>query len=151
MIRPREESLKKGSYVMYFEERRRRNIKTCYVSLEMAVAVFLKTWCTPNSCVSFSFVCFFVCFVFCFFFFFVLNFRFKWKQGTVRSDLITVLKTVRSNRGSHRSLLFSHRAVLEARRIAKMSGSRFSRSDYAVRSRFQNLDLNQFFGLLVGR
>ena len=95
------------------------------------------------------FFCLF-CFLF-FFFFFVLKFRFKGKQGTVRSDLITVLKTVRSNRGSHRSLLFSHRAVLEARRIAKMSGSRFSRSDYAVRSRFQNLDLNQFFGLLVGR
>ena len=101
------------------------------------------------------FVCFFFlffCFVFFFLFFFsVLKFRFKGKQGTVRSDLITVLRTVRSDHSSHKSLLFSHRAVLEAKRIAKMSDSRFSRSDYVVRSRFQNLDLNQFFGLLVGR
>jgi len=57
----------------------------------------------------------------------------------VRSDLITVLRTVRSNRGSHGSLLFSYKAVFEAKRTAKMSGSRFSWSDRTVRSGFQNL------------
>ena len=57
----------------------------------------------------------------------------------MRSGLITVLRTVRSDRGSHGSLLFSHRAVLEAKRIAKMCGLRFSRSDRTVRSGFQNL------------
>ena len=58
-------------------------------------------------------------------FFFFLRFRFNGKQGTVRSALITVLRTVRSDRGSHESLLFSHREVLEAKRTAKMNGSRF--------------------------
>ena len=68
MIRPREEFLKRGSCVMYSEERRRRrNIKTWCVSLEMAVAEFLKTWCTPSCCVSFSF----------FFFSFFFNFFYK--------------------------------------------------------------------------
>ena len=80
-------------------------------------------------------------FFFCFsvFFFFFLRFRFKGKQGTVRNGLITVLRTMRSDRGSHGSLLFSHRVVLEAKRTTKMSGLRFSRSDRTVRSRFQNL------------
>ena len=45
--------------------------------------------------------------------------------GTVRSGLITVLKTVRSDRGLHGSLLLSSRTVLDAKRTAKMSGSRF--------------------------
>ena len=64
--------------------------------------------------------------LFCvFFFFFKKRFRFKGKQGTVRSSLITVLRTVRSDCGSHGSQLFSHRAVLKAKRTAKMSGSRF--------------------------
>ena len=76
--------------------------------------------------------------VVCFFFFFVM-FRFKEKQGTMRSGLITVLRTVRSDRGSHRSLLFSYKAVFDAKRTAKMSGSRFFQSDYTVRSGFQNL------------
>ena len=43
----------------------------------------------------------------------------------MRSGLITALRTVRSDRGSHGSLLFSHRAVFEAKRIAKMNGSKF--------------------------
>ena len=43
----------------------------------------------------------------------------------MRSTLITVLRTVRSDRGSHESLLFSHREVLEAKRTAKINGSRF--------------------------
>ena len=79
-------------------------------------------------------------FFFCFsvFFFFFFRFRFKGKQGTVRSDLIMVLRIVKSNHGSHGSLLFSHRAVLEAKRTAKMSGSRFSQSNRMVRSEFQN-------------
>ena len=80
---------------------------------------------------------FFFCFLFFFFFFF--KFRFKGKQGTMRSDLITVLRTVRSDRCSHRSLLLSYKAVFDAKRTAKMSGSRFFQSDYTVRSGFQNL------------
>ena len=77
--------------------------------------------------------------VFLFFFFFFLRFRFKWKQGTVRSSLVTVLRTVRFDRSSYRSLLFSHGAVLEAKRTTKMSSSRFSQSDHTVQSGFQNL------------
>ena len=57
----------------------------------------------------------------------------------MRSGLITVLRTVRSDCDSHGFLLFSHRAVLEAKRTAKMSGLRFSQSDRTVQSRFQNL------------
>ena len=56
----------------------------------------------------------------------------------MRSSLVTVLRTVRSNRDSHGSLLFSHRAVLEAKRTEKMSSSRFSRSNHTVQSGFQN-------------
>ena len=52
-----------------------------------------------------------------------------------------VFKTMKSDRGLHGSLLFSHRAVHEIKRTAKMSGSRFSQSDYMVRSEFQNLVL----------
>ena len=72
------------------------------------------------------------------FFFFFLSCRFKGMQGTVRSGLITVLKTVRSDRGSHGSLHLSSRTVLDAKRTAKMSGSRFFRSDRTVRSGFHN-------------
>ena len=133
MICPREEFLilKRGSCVMYSEERRKRNTKTCCVSLEISVAVFMKTWYTSSSCV------FFLLF-FCVFFFFFLSCRFKGMQGTVRSGLITVLKTVRSDRGSHGSLLLSSRTVLDAKRTAKMNGSRFFRSDRTVRSGFHN-------------
>ena len=98
-------------------------------------------------------------FFFCFsvFFFFFLRFRFIGKQGTVRNGLITVLRTIRSDRGSHGSLHFSHRAVLEIKRTAKMNGSKFSRSDHTVRSRFQTLGDNKcdpiynffFFFLLI--
>jgi len=56
----------------------------------------------------------------------------------VRSGLITVLRTVRFDRGLQGSLLFSHRVVFEVKRTAKMNGSRFSRSDRTVRSGFQN-------------
>ena len=76
---------------------------------------------------------------FFFFFFFFLRFRFKWKQGTVRSGLIMVLRTERSDRGSHGFLLFSHRTVLDAKRTVKMNGLRVFRSDRPVRSGFQNL------------
>ena len=57
----------------------------------------------------------------------------------MRNGLITVLRTVRSDRGSHGFLLFSHGAVLEAKRTVNMNGSRFFRSDRTVRSGFQNL------------
>ena len=85
------------------EERRRRNIKTCCVSLEIAMAdmmyfffllrgsfvsVFLwrgscvSVFLWRGSCVSFSFA--FLC-VFFFFFFFFLRFRFKGNREK-RSD-----------------------------------------------------------------
>ena len=47
---------------------------------------------------------------FCVFFFFLEG---SDSKGTVRSGLITVLKTVRLNRDSNGSLLFGHRPVLE--------------------------------------
>ena len=87
----------------------------------------------PSSCVSFSFV--FLCFFILFFWF-----RFKGKQRIVRTSPITDLRTVRFDRGSHGSLLFSHRTVLDAKRTTKMNGSRFFRSDCSVWSGFQNLD-----------
>ena len=107
------------------EERRRRNINTCCVSLEIAMAdmmyfffffllrgSFVSVFLWRGSCVSvFLWSCVSFSFVFlCFFFFF-------WEgsdsKGTVRSGLITVLKTVRLNRDSNGSLLFGHRPVLE--------------------------------------
>ena len=57
----------------------------------------------------------------------------------MRSGLITVLKTMRSDCSSHGSLLFFHGAVLEVKRTAKMSSSRFSQSDRMVWFGFQNL------------
>ena len=48
---------------------------------------------------------------FCVFFFFFLEGSDS--KGTVRSGLITVLKTVRLNRDSNGFLLFGHRPVLE--------------------------------------
>ena len=89
----------------------------------------------PHPCfLDFQQLCFFL-----FLFFFIIRFRFKWKQGTVRSGLITVLRTGRSNRGSHGFLLFSHRAILDAKRTIKMNGLKVLRSDRIVRSGFQNL------------
>ena len=79
---------------------------------------------------------------FFFFFFFFLRFRFK---GTVRSGSITVLRTVRLNRGSNGSLHFWHRPVLEHKRTVMVRGSRFFRSDRTVRSGFQNIVSNQNF------
>ena len=64
----------------------------------------------------------------------------------MRSGLITVLRIVRSDYGSHESLFFSHRVVLEAKRIAKMSSSRFSLSDRMVRFGFQNLAIKVAVG-----
>ena len=87
-----------------------------------------------------------VFFFFFFFFFFLGRFRFKWKQGTVRSGLITVLRTMRFDCGSHKSLFFSHRVFLEAKRTAKMSSSRFSLSDRTVRFGFQNLAIKVAVG-----
>ena len=99
---------------------------------------------TPSNCVSFSFV--FLCVCVCVFFFFKVHIQRK--QGTVRSSLIMVLKTVRSNRGSYGSLLFSYRAILETKRTTKMSGLRFSQSDRTIRSWFQNLD-KEFCNIFV--
>ena len=59
----------------------------------------------------FSGVVFLFIFFFCVFFFFFLEGSDS--KGTVRSGLITVLKTVRLNRNSNGSLLFGHRPVLE--------------------------------------
>ena len=125
---------------MYSEESRKRNMKTCCVFLEMAVAVFMKTWCTCSSCV--FFFCFCVCVCVCVF----LSYKFKGKQGTVRSGLITVLRTVRFDRGSHGSLLLSSRTVLDAKRTTKMSGLRFFRSDSTVRSGFHNHEHHMWHG-----
>ena len=52
------------------------------------------------------------------------------------------MRTARIVQNSHRSLLFSHRAVLETKKTAKMSGSKFFRSDRMVWSEFQNHDAN---------
>ena len=63
----------------------------------------------------------------------------------MRSGLITVFRTMRFDRGSHGYLLFFHRAVLEAKRIGKINGSRFLQSDRMVRFGFQNLVANNKF------
>ena len=57
----------------------------------------------------------------------------------MRSSLITVLRTMGFDCGSHKSLFFPHRAVFETKRIAKMNRLRFFRSDRMIRSGFQNL------------
>ena len=57
----------------------------------------------------------------------------------MRSGLIMVLRTMRSDCGSHGFLLFSHRVVLDAKRTVKMNGLRVFRSDRTVRFGFQNL------------
>ena len=74
-----------------------------------------------------------------FFFLFFFKVQIQMDAVTVRSGLITVLRTVRSDRGSHGFLFFSHRAVLDAKRTVKMNGLRVFRSDRTVQSRFQNL------------
>ena len=61
----------------------------------------------------------------------------------MRSGSITVLKTVRLNRGSNGSLHFWHRPVLEHKRTVMVRGSRVFRSDRTVRSGFQNIAYNQ--------
>ena len=57
----------------------------------------------------------------------------------MKSGLITVHRTVRSDRSSHESLLFPDRTVLDVKKTTKMNSSKFSRSDRTVRSGFQNL------------
>ena len=54
-----------------------------------------------------------------------------------------VLRIVLSDHGSHGSMPFSYRAVLEAKKTAKLKDSRFFRLDCTVRSGFQNLGQNQ--------
>ena len=63
-----------------------------------------------------------------------------WKKESFESQKpVTVLRIIRSNHDSHGSLPFSHRTVFEAKKIAKLRGSQFSRLDRTVRSGFQNL------------
>ena len=64
---------------------------------------------------------FFFCFSVSFFFFFNLD-----SKETMRSGLITVLKTVQVNYGSNSSLLFWHRSVLKLKRTMIVRDSRFS-------------------------
>ena len=59
----------------------------------------------------------------------------------MRSGLITVLRTVRLDRGSNGSLLFWHRSVLKTKRIVFVRGSRLTQSDRTVWSGFKNLEL----------
>ena len=92
--------------------------------------------CFSEEGVVFLFLLVFFFIFFIFFYFYFLRFRFK---GTVRSGSITVLRTVRLNRGSNGSLHFWHRPVLEHKRTVMVSGSRFFRSDRTVRSGFQNI------------
>ena len=63
----------------------------------------------------------------------------------MRSGSITVLRTVRLNRGSNGSLHFWHRPVLEHKRTVMVRGSRFFRSDRTVRSGFQNIGFHKSF------
>ena len=49
---------------------------------------------------------------------------------------VTVLRTVRSDHGSHGSLFFSHKTVFEIKKTTKLRGSRFSRLDWTVWYRF---------------
>ena len=44
----------------------------------------------------------------------------------MRSGLVTVLRTMRSNRGAHESLFFFYKAVLETKRIVKITVRDFS-------------------------
>ena len=74
---------------------------------------------------------------FCVFFFFFYG---SDSKGTVRSDLITVLRTMRLNRGSNGSLLFWHRPVLKLKRTVIVRRSRLFWSHRTVWSGFQNLD-----------
>ena len=128
----RDKDKAKGEIVaLRIKEKKKKGELACQRSVAVSLQV-RRAFQTPGSCVSFSFV--FLCVCMCF-----LRFRFKRKQGTMRSGLITILRIVRSDRGSHGSLLFSHRAILKAKRTVKMSSSRFSRSNRTVQSRFQNL------------
>ena len=86
-----------------------------------------QTFSDPSNCVSFSFV------FLCLFFFLNLD-----SKETMRSGLITVLKTVQVNYGSNSSLLFWHRSVLKLKRTMIVRDSRFSWSDHTVQFRFQN-------------
>ena len=54
-------------------------------------------------------------------------------------ELVTVYRTGRSDRGSDRSILFSHGTVLHLKWTLKVNGSRVSQSDCTVRFKFNNL------------
>ena len=75
----------------------------------------------------------------CFFFFFFLKVQIQREAGNheKRSDHGSQNREVRPRFAQ--VLTFSHRAVFEAKRTTKMSGSRFSQSNRMVRSGFQNL------------
>ena len=97
------------------EERRRRNIKTCCVSLEMAMGDMMYFFFSFSFFFSFEreLCFFFFCFSVFFLFFYFFIFKGSDSKGTVRSGLIMVLRTVRLNRDSNSSLLFGYRPVLE--------------------------------------
>ena len=64
------------------------------------------------------------------------------KELSESQKSVTVLRTVRSDHGSHGFLFFSHRTVFEIKKTTKLRSSRFSRSDRTVWYRFQNLARN---------
>ena len=57
----------------------------------------------------------------------------------MKSDLITVLSTVRLDRSSNGFLLFWHRPVLKTKRTVFVRGLRLTRSDRTVWFGFKNL------------
>ena len=52
------------------------------------------------------------------------------------------VRTSKTGHGSHRSLLFSYKAILKAKKTAKLRGSQFSWLVRTIWSKFQNLDWN---------
>ena len=53
---------------------------------------------------------------------------------------VMIHRTIWSDRGPGRSIFFSHGMVLHLKWTMKVNGSRVSRSDHMVQSRFNNLD-----------
>ena len=80
---------------------------------------------------------FFFCFSVCFFFFLKVQIQREAGNREKRFDHGSQNREVRPR--FTRVPFFSYRTVLNAKRIAKMSGSRFFRLDRMVRSEFQNL------------
>ena len=130
---------------MCSEERRRRNIKDmlCFFGDGSGKqdVLFFFFWegivflCFSEEGVVFLFLLLSLFLSLSFFFFF---FKGSDSKGTVINGLITVLRTVRLNRGLNGYLFFWYRTVFEHKRTVIVRGSRFFRSDRTVRSGFQN-------------